>query len=162
MKQLIYCAAFMLISVIVSAQKTDFSGNWNFLDQKSISGTMYSNGVPKLIKITQKKDAINFEKITAGADGNDITANEELDVTGKPFETKSTSGRKKLITLKWDQDGKGFTVTANLYNKDDDKKLEFTYTDKYSMAGASLIMVRKAENFTNGESWESRSNYEKQ
>lgn len=142
-------------------QRSDFNGAWLLLDQQSISGQFYVNGVPKQMKVRQKESDISIEKTTNGPDG-DVTTNETLGFDGKVFETITPSKRKKLITLKWSSDRRSFTITANIYNATDVKKLEATIIDIWNLEDGRLTMIRKNENFANGEVWESKAVYEKQ
>lgn len=163
MKRLLSLFTALLVTAVVFAQKTDFSGNWTLKDQHSISGTLYSNGVPKQIKVTQTKDNLTLEATTANAQGQDVTTTEKLAFNGEKFETTTASKRKKVVALNWDKEEKTFTNTSDLSQKTDTSKVEIRYTDTWSLEdGKKLIMVRKAENMSNGEVWESKSIYQKQ
>lgn len=153
--------ALLAMAVTVRLQKTDFSGLWNFKDQESISGALYSNGSPRQIKITQKEKEIAIEKTTADENGKDVTNTDSLNFEKAAFEKITKSKRKKRITLEWTADGKGFTQTTTIYTAADHSKPEFATTDRYSMDNGNLVLIRKAENFENGESWESKAVYEK-
>lgn len=143
----------------VVAQNKDLSGNWNFTEQESISGKLYSNGSPKSFKITQSAAQVIIEQTTAGANG-DVTVSSTLPFNGKAFETKTGTGRKKLITLTWNGTS-GYTTVTSIYNAADPTKLEFKTTDIYTIDNNQLVLQRKAENFMNGEVWESKAYYEK-
>jgi hypothetical protein len=162
MKELFSIAFVMLCAFTGVPQKTDFSGTWILKDQKSISGTLYSNGVPKQIKILQNSDALTLESTTSNAQGEDVTTTESLPFDGKKFETTTASKRKKTSILSWDKDGKTFTRTSDLSQTTDTSKIEIKYTDIWSLDGGKLILLRKAENFNNGEEWEAKAIYEKQ
>ena len=163
MKRMLSVLTALLLTSIVFAQKTDFSGNWTLKDQKSISGTLYSNGVPKQIKVSQTKDNLTLESTTPNAQGQDITTTEKLAFTGEKFETTTASKRKKSVALAWDKEDKTLTHTADLSQTTDTNKVEIRYTDTWSIEdGKKLIMLRKAENFVNGEVWESKGIYQKQ
>jgi hypothetical protein len=162
MKRLLSVCTAVLVTAIVYAQKTDFSGTWTLKDQRSISGTLYSNGVPKQIKVTQTNDALMLETTTANAQGQDVTTVEDLAFNGEKFETTTASKRKKSVALNWDKDGKTFTHTADLSQIADTSKVEIRYTDTWRVEDGKLILLRKAENFSNGEGWESKSIYQKQ
>jgi hypothetical protein len=161
MKRITTIAA-LLLTVYSFAQKTDYSGTWLLKDQESVSGTLYSNGVPKQIKLTQAKDALTIESITANAQGQDVTTSESLAFTGKPFESTTASKRKKTSTLAWDKDGKTFMRTSDLSQTADTGKLEIKYTETWSLEDGKLILLKKAENFSNGEVWEAKAIYGKQ
>ncbi len=155
----ILTAAIAWIAITSNAQQQDFAGTWKLKEQKTISGTLYSNGVPKEMTITQTGNIITIDKVTAG-DGTDIKSSETPGTEAKPFEIITPAKRKKLITITWND--KGFVEIANLYSAADNTKLELTYTDIFTIENGELILIRKAENLFNGETWQSRSNYEKQ
>jgi hypothetical protein len=151
-----------LFVMTATAQKIDFSGTWILKDQKSISGTLYGNGVPKQIKVTQNKEALTLETTSANAQGTDVVTTENLAFDGKKFESTTASKRKKLVSLTWTKDGKSFTRVSDLSQTADTSKVEIKYTDAWSIDEGKLILLRKAENFNNGEVWESKSIYTKQ
>jgi len=153
------CALYTSTSL---AQHTDFSGTWLFKDQQSISGNLYSNGVPKQITITQTGKALIIEKITAVGDGTDATSRDTLSFDGKPFKTLSPSKRPKEVTLKWNAAKEGFTTIATAFNPTDKTRADFKTTDTWSIENDQLVMIRKSENFTNGEVWQSKGIYDKQ
>lgn len=154
---------FTMFSVAtVEAQQTDFSGTWLFKDQASISGKLYSNGSPKQIKATQNAGAITIERLNVKPNGEEVASIETIGFNGKPFEKVTASKRKKVVILKWANDGKSFTETALLYSLTDSSKPDFKVTDTWRLEDGKLTMVRKDENFTNGEVWESKATYEKQ
>lgn len=156
-------ALALLCSVAtIIAQRADFSGTWKFKEQASITGNLYSNGSPRQIKITQKDKDIVIEKTATDENGKDVTGTDSLNFDKGVFEKITKSKRKKRITIQWTEDGKGFTEITTLYTAADHSKPEFTYTDQFSLVGGNLVLIRKAENFENKESWESSSIYEKQ
>lgn len=150
---------FSLLAIASYAQNKDFSGNWQFKEQESISGKLYSNGSPKVVKITQSAGQVVIESTTAGQNG-DITSSVTLAFDGKPAELKTSSGKRKVLTLNWNGTS-SFTTVASVYNLTDTQKLDFKTTDTYTIEGGSLVLQRKAENFTNSEVWESKAYYEK-
>lgn len=141
------------------AQNKDFTGNWNFTEQESISGKLYSNGSPKSFKITQSTAQVIIEQTTAGANG-DVTSSTTLSFDGKPFETKTSTGRKRIVTIAWNGTA-GYTTVTTTYDLADPTKMYFKTTDIYTMDDKGIVLQRKAENFTNGEVWESKAYYEK-
>lgn len=152
---------FFTCNTTLLAQRADFSGNWMLKDLQSISGKLYFNGVPKQMKVTQRPIEITIGKITDNGKGENITSSEIIEFNGKPFETTSVSQRKKVITIKWSNDQKSFTETSNIFSAVDTTKLEFTITDRWNLEVGKLIMIRRNQNFTNGEVWESKAVYEK-
>lgn len=153
--------ALLCIAATVTTQKTDFSGTWKFREQQSITGNLYSNGSPRQIKITQKDKEIAIEKIAVDENGKDMINTDSLNFDKGAFEKITKSNRKKRITIQWTEDGKGFTSVTTIYAAADHTKPEFRMTDQYSLVGSNLVLMRKAENFENKESWESSSIYDK-
>jgi len=160
MKKSFFVLSMLCAFISIRAQNIVFSGTWVFSDQESISGNLYSNGSPKLIKIDQQADSIRLEKTTSGADG-DMVSKETLPFDGRPVEGLTSSKKRKSMTILWSKDKKSFTETTHVYDPADTTKIIFTYTDIYSLEGGQLVLQRKAENFGNGETWESKAVYEK-
>lgn len=162
MKRSIFVSAICALFSMTSIAQTDFSGTWVFKDQQSISGNLYSNGVPKQITITQADKSMIIEKITAVGDGADATATDTLKFDGKPFKSITASKRNKATTLAWDASKNSFITIATAFNPTEKTKADFKTTDTWSIENDQLVMIRKSENFTNGEVWESKGIYEKQ
>jgi hypothetical protein len=155
------CTIFLLAFFATKAQ-TDFSGGWTFNNQQSISGTLYSNGSPKQIVIRQKDKTMFMQKVSTNADGNDYTTVDTLSFDGKPFVSTTLSKRYKETTLQWNNTKDGFTTTGNAFNPADKTKVDIRTTDRWSIENDQLVLVRKVENFTNGEVWKSKATYDKQ
>lgn len=144
-------------------QKSDFSGKWKLIEQKSITGTLYENGVSKKMLVNQNNDKIVIEKTTLSQSNTDAITNETFFFDGKPFETVTASKRMKIITMKWDDSKKRFIAVASLKNAIDKEKEDMKITDIWMINGEEkLILIRKSENYLNGEIWESKSVYEKE
>jgi hypothetical protein len=153
-------ALFLFNTVVAFAQKNDISGTWVFKDQQGISGRLYINGSPKQVTVKQDGGGIKLESITSTGD-KDTTTTESFG-SNNLFETKTPRGRKKVITLKWSDDGKSFKETTNIYSLTDSGKLDFKNTDTWAVDNGELILDRENENYTNGEIWESKATFEKQ
>lgn len=158
MKKVLVFVCACVFATVLNAQ-TNFSGDWKFTDQESISGKLYSNGSPKSLKITQSATQVFIEQTSAGASG-DVTTSSTLPSDGKAFETKTASGRKKIVTLTWNGTT-GFTTVTSTFDTADPTKMVFKTTDIFTMGDKGLVLQRKAENFGNGEVWESKAYYEK-
>ena len=159
MKRSIFLSLTALLFSISSYAQANFTGSWTFKDQQSISGNLYANGSPRQVTITQNGSEINLTEVVNY--GQDTTLTETLSLK-KPFETKTPMGRKKEITLSSTSDGSSFAEVANIYNLADPSKLDMKETSTWTLANGELTLDRKSENFTNGETWESRAVYQKQ
>ncbi|MDP4130863.1 MAG: hypothetical protein Q8939_11940, partial [Bacteroidota bacterium] len=137
MKKPALIAGTVLFSMTSCAQPTDFSGTWVFEDQQSISGNLYSDVSPTQMKVTQKGDEIAIEKTTSAGNG-DVTTNEIVTFDGKPFQTTTSSGRKKRITIKWSDDQKMLTEITALFSTLDNGKEDYRITDRWSLENGKL------------------------
>jgi hypothetical protein len=99
MKRLLSVFTVLFFTSIAFGQKTDFSGTWTLKDQKSISGMLYSNGVPKKIKVTQTNDAVVLETTTANAQGQDITTQKILHSMVKNMKQQRPQKEKNQLNL---------------------------------------------------------------
>lgn len=158
---LVFAVAGILLASTAAAQ-TDFSGTWILKDHQSISGILYSNGVPKQITVVQSPKTVILERITAGADGKDFTTKDTLPLNGKAFKSLTASKRNKETTWVWNADKSACTIQYKAFNTQDPKKVDFRNTDTWKIENDQLVQVRKNENFTNGETWETKAIYDKQ
>src|SRR5580698_9031306 len=97
-------------------QRPDFSGNWVFKSQSTISGNLYSNGSPKQMTITSKGDSLSVLRVTATPDG-DVTNVETMGIDGKEVTGMTRSQRKKLMT--WVCSGDRCTEVSKIYDLQD-------------------------------------------
>jgi hypothetical protein len=144
----------------VNAQTTNFAGNWTFKDQQSISGILYANGSPKQLAITANSDALTIVVTSSNGD-TDSTFTETLGKTHFERLTGRTH-KKETSTLTWQADKSGFTEITTIYSKADPSKADYRNTDTWTITNGELLLDRKSENFTNGETWESKATYDKQ
>jgi preprotein translocase subunit SecF len=79
------------------------------------------------------------------------------------------NGSPKQVTINQEQSKFQIVNTIADQNKDTtstetftDDKLDFKNTDTWTLGTDKLILDRKNENYTNGETWESKATYEKQ
>jgi hypothetical protein len=161
MKRFCIGSGLLLVCLSAAAQSTDFSGKWLYRDQEIVSGNSIGDGTPTRMTVTQKSNAMDIVKLTEG--GNvDVTTTETVGFDGKPFQTKSQSGGRKLIAIKWSGDQKTFTETTMVFSTSDSTKPEYRVTDTWSMENGRLVLHRKDENLMIGDVVESRLFYEKQ
>jgi hypothetical protein len=162
MKKITFLALAMsliLTSTTLFAQ-TSFNGTWKFKDQESVSGNLYANGSPGQVTIAVSGADQKMDYLTNDGQ-NDVPSSENF-ISGKPFETKTKSGRKKIVVLTWSADKSSFTEISSIYSLTDASKLDFKNTDIWTLTDGKLILDRKNENYTNGETWESKATYEKE
>lgn len=162
MKKITFLALAMsliLTSTTLFAQ-TNFNGAWKYKDQASISGNLYVNGSPSSVTISSSGTDLKMNYLTN--DGQKDIPTSETFNDGKPFETKTPMGRKKVVVLTWSADKMSFKEVSSIYSLTDANKLDFKNTDVWTILDGKLILDRKNENYTNGETWESKATYEKQ
>jgi hypothetical protein len=167
MKQVTAAFLFVFISLasIANAQ-TDFSGTWKFDDQESISGNLYSNGSPTAYTIKQDGDVFTITTMSMGVDGKEFGSTLTLSLGEKSTDFKGTSSDKieKLFsfTLTKLADNSGYKIVFERFPTVEKKNPEKKVTDIWTIEDGKLVLVRKDENFVNGETWESKAWYEKQ
>lgn len=151
---------FFLISGLAYAQSPSLTGTWNFKSQESISGNLYANGSPSKVTISINGADQKMDYLTS--DGQNDVPSSEIFTGGEPFETKTPMGRKKVVVLTRSADKSSFTEVSSIYSPTDASKLDFKNTDVWTLSDGKLVLDRKKENYTNGETWESKAIYEKQ
>jgi hypothetical protein len=144
-------------------QKIDFSGNWILKEQKSITGTLYLNAVPKKIKVVQRADSFLIERINMNASREDIMTSESIVLDGKPFDTFTPSKRRKITNIKWEKDSQSLIEIAVYMSSTNQTAIEYKITDTWSLSadGKTLTMIRVDESSTE-QSWSVKAIYDKQ
>jgi len=162
MKRIIFLTIALLpiLTSSISFAQTNFNGTWKYKSQESISGKLYANGSPSKVIVTINGKDLKMDYLTNDS-LNDVPSSETF-TGGKTFETKTKSGRKKVVVLTWSADKSSFTEVSNIFSLTDAGKLDFKNIDVWTMADGELILDRENENYTNGETWESKATYEKQ
>lgn len=160
MKKAILLTCAVAIGYVVSAQ-SNFSGKWIFVNQESVSGTLYGNGSPVSFVVKQDANSITIERTSMGADKNNIVVTETILFGGKPTETKASDGSPKTLSATWSADKKSFVLESIIYNASDKSKQQRKIIDTWTMDNGRLLLQRKSENFANAEVWESKAWYEK-
>jgi hypothetical protein len=136
--------------------QTDFTGTWTLKDKQHIAGPEYSNGVPAAFVVEQNKDSI----VIVYTEGNSRVT---FSQNGKVSASVSTqSGRNIKRSLKWSDDKKSVTFTSEIYKVGNDREIELTRIDKWSLSPdrKQLSLHRKSvETIT--ESWEVKGVYQR-
>jgi len=147
LKRLLLGGLTIFAAITVTAQNTDFTGNWA-LDSITLYHGDINNPilVPKQIKIDQQKDRIILIKKSAGTNGEDVITSETLGFDGNVFQTTNhyTNG-KKTVFFSRGPTGNSFNTTTQIYNPIDSTHLEYSQLDIWSINDEKLILKRKAK-----------------
>jgi hypothetical protein len=157
--KIISMITLMFLTAFSVKAQTVFSNTWTFKGQQSVSGNLYFNGSPKQVTIKQDSDRLTINFITSNGDADSTYT----DTLGIPAFERFTgrSHKKEVSTLAWQLGKIGFTEVTTIYSKVDPSKADYRNTDIWTLENGELILDRKGENFTNGETWESKATYDK-
>lgn len=139
MKKTLFFFAALLISVFVSAQVIDFSGNWKLNSSKSILGEQFSMA-PKEIIVIQNGNDYNVEKHSSWQD-QDFTTKDKLTLDGKECINPGWQDTEKKSTAVWSDDKASLKVTSKSPMNDGG---EMTIIEVYKMDGSNLVIEASA------------------
>jgi hypothetical protein len=139
-KLISFVAVSIVVCEIMITPNNSFSGKWLINITKSEFGTLTPEaGAAKEIKIDQKKDAIEFERIFGSS-----TSKETLSNDGKQVEQDMPNDTKKISSLKWSDNSKQFIVTSIYKVANNGNPWEYTRTETYTLStdGKTLTLDR--------------------
>jgi hypothetical protein len=135
MKKSLLFVATLLISVSLSAQGVDFSGNWKLNSSKSKLNEQFSMA-PKEIIVAQKGNDFNLEKHSSFQDQN-FTTNDKLTLDGKECINPGWRDTQKKSTVVWSDDKNSLKVTSKFPINDGG---EMTVIEVYKKDGINLVI----------------------
>lgn len=125
---------FMSGSTVLMAQKTNFSGSWNFNEGKSQMGEgRFRMPAPKLT-ITQDETTLSMEKNVKGRNGEEMTLKEKYTLDGKVCENAGFMNTVKKSTVVWSADNKSITISSTSVFERDGNSMEIKTTEIYSLS----------------------------
>lgn len=159
----------------VFGQGTSYTGFWRLEKRLSLTGINYDNGLPEQINIRQYKDSAEIVMITLKQNGMD-TVHYFIRKNATPFETISSSGKLKEVSIEWLENNRGFNETVVFTERnglkphhittsrwrllDDGKSFEVTKEVKYANSDENWSMtgvygrVGEGVRFEQGLSWQ--------
>jgi hypothetical protein len=135
MKKSLLFVATLLISVSLSAQGVDFSGNWKLNSSKSKLNEQFSMA-PKEIIIAQKGNDFNSEKHSSFQD-QDFTIKDKYTLDGKECINPGWRDTQKKSTVAWSDDKNSLKITSKFPMNDGG---EMTVIEIYKMDGVNLVI----------------------
>lgn len=142
----------LIIAIIITGfnakAQSNFTGSWKLREKTHISGPEYSNAMAEALVIKQNADSL-------------WTGKRGLAMNGTRLIFFGEENRKMVKALSWAENKKSFKVITVIYMPDNDKEIDLTREDTYSMVGTELVISRKSIE-TNSESWETKGIYTKE
>jgi hypothetical protein len=161
-KYLLALLAIVLVANITKAQPTNFSGTWTNPNLEMISGIQYANAVPKQITVTQTKDSIKLETVSAGNDG-DVTSTQTIALNGKQVtRVGKTSKRTIQTSATWSNNGKTLTFITTISYADKPKEAEYKNTEVWELTADGTLIITKTSDATVTDDWTIKAEYSKE
>lgn len=139
MKKSVVLLAVLFISVLVSAQGVDFSGNWKLNSSKSKLGDQFSMA-PKEIIVVQKGNDLSLEKHSEFQD-QQFTINDKFTLDGKECINDGWMDSKKKSTAVWSADKKSLKISSKIAMQDGG---EMTISETYTLNDGNMVIEMSA------------------
>lgn len=139
MKKSVVLLAVLFISVLVSAQDVDFSGNWKLNSSKSKLGDQFSMA-PKEIIVVQKGNDLSLEKHSEFQD-QQFTINDKFTLDGKECINDGWMDSKKKSTAVWSADKKSLKISSKIAMQDGG---EMTISETYTLNDGNMVIEMSA------------------
>ncbi|HZY37571.1 MAG TPA: hypothetical protein VFE53_13030 [Mucilaginibacter sp.] len=137
-----FIIVLLLLPLIGTAQKTDFSGKWN-LNLKKTDLSRIPNWLPtRSFEIKQKNDVITIEAKMYDDQMDQHYYTETLPFDGTTTETITYGDNKRMVSMKWNFDNKGFMLSVRLAPSDGPSGTDFTETWSLENDGKTLVIDR--------------------
>lgn len=160
MKRVLMSVSILFATTVVVNAQTNFSGSWAEPQLEMISGKQYSNAVPKSIKVTQTKDSIKLEKVSANGEA-DITTVETVALNGKPItRVGKTSKRSIQMSATWSSDKKTLTIITIYSYPEKPTEAEYKNTEVWELNDGALV-ITKTSDATVTDDWTIKATYSK-
>ncbi len=139
MKRTVFFLAAFFVSIIVSAQGVDFSGNWKLNSPKSKLSDQFSMA-PKEIIIVQNGNDLNVER-HASFQGQDFTIKDKFTLDGKECINPGWQDSEKKSTAVVSDDKKSVKITTKFPMGDSG---EMTIIEVYKIDGGNMVIDASA------------------
>ena len=139
MKKMMFFLMTMSISLLVSAQATDFSGKWKLNSSKSKLSAEFSMA-PKELIIVQNGNDFAVERHSSFQD-RDFTVNDKFTLDGKECINKGWRDSEKKSTVAVSEDKKSIKITT-IFAMGNNGNM--TMIESYSMDGKNMVVATNA------------------
>lgn len=146
-------------AAIVFGQGSGCTGLWGLEKKVSLSGTSYENGLPEQIKVRQYKDSAEVVMVILKQNGMD-TVHYFMKKDGTPFETISSSGKLKKVSIEWLENNRGFNETVVFTDRNEVKPHHIATSHWRLIDGGKGFEVTKVVKYANSdENWSMKGFY---
>jgi len=139
MNKMVFLLATFLVTVIVSAQAIDFSGNWKLNSSKSKLNAQFSMA-PKDMITTQSGNDLNVER-RSSFQGNDFTIKDKFTLDGNECINPGWQDTQKKSTAVWSDDKNSLKITTKFPMGDSG---EMTIIEVYKLDSDNLVVETSA------------------
>ncbi len=139
MNKMVFLLATLLVSVIVSAQATDFSGNWKLNSSKSKLNAQFSMAPKDMIAVQSGND-LNVERHSS-FQGTDFTIKDKFTLDGNECINPGWQDTQKKSIAIWSDDKNSLKITTKFPMGDNG---EMVIVEVYKMETVNLVVETSA------------------
>ncbi|MEI8113842.1 MAG: hypothetical protein WCI54_09430 [Bacteroidia bacterium] len=139
MNKMVFLLATLLVSVIVSAQATDFSGNWKLNSSKSKLNAQFSMAPKDMIAVQSGND-LNVERHSS-FQGTDFTIKDKFTLDGIECTNPGWQDSQKKSTAVWSDDKNSLKITTKFPMGDNG---EMIIVEVFKMETVNLVVETSA------------------
>jgi len=153
MKKLMLASSLFLLltSMVVIADKPNFTGEWKLNEQKSDLGEFGARFAPKKLKINAQAEGMSVDRSSVNQNGEEVTYNEKITFDGKETESTVFNSSKKKSACKWSEDGQVLTVNSTILFDRNGEITEIKMTEAYKLAdNGQVLSVESTSNSSFG------------
>ncbi len=139
MNKMVFLLATLLVSVIVSAHATDFSGNWKLNSSKSKLNAQFSMAPKDMIAVQSGND-LNVERHSS-FQGTDFTIKDKFTLDGNECINPGWQDTQKKSIAIWSDDKNSLKITTKFPMGDNG---EMVIVEVYKMETVNLVVETSA------------------
>jgi hypothetical protein len=139
MNKMVFLIATILVSVILSAQAIDFSGNWKLNSSKSKLNAQFSMAPKDMIAVQSGND-FNLERHSS-FQGTDFTIKDKFTLDGNECINPGWQDTQKKSTAVWSDDKNSLKITTKFPMGDNG---EMIIVEVYKMETVNLVVETSA------------------
>ena len=142
--QFVFTVVTLLLAVsLVAGDKPDFSGDWEFSEEKSTLDEMGAAFLQTKMSIEQTEKEMTLKKTFQGPDGGEMEDEEKLTLDGKECKSEVWGGSPRVSTANWSEKGDALKIATTIEFERDGQSSTIDMNEVWSLGEEGKILSIK-------------------
>jgi hypothetical protein len=130
----------IMVCTLFAAEKTNFSGEWMFNEEKSVLDEMGRAFIPYKLVITQGDNELTVQKTFTMENGEDMITDENMTLDGKECKSEIWNS-PRITTANWTAAGDTLNIEMKITFNQDGNNNEMLLQEAWSLQDEGIRMV---------------------